>query len=211
MSSVSLSNKKGFTLVELVVSIGIMVIVIGIIALNQSKYSSGAGLKNMANNLSLSLRQAQVYGVSVKEFSPGSSDFSAAYGVAFDKSVNGSNNSYIFFADRDLPILDGVYNGTWACAGGTPPECIEKITLTQGATINRICAVSNTNIEFDCTLAKAYITFTRPSNDARILLYEASGSQVDVDAVKAVRLELTMTNGEINSVVVNKSGQISVR
>ena len=178
MSSRSL-NKKGFTLIELLVSIGIMVLITSTVLISQNKYSSNISLSNLANDISLTIRQAQIYGVSVKELSAGSGDFSSAYGVDFNTTASGSNNAYIFFADRGSS-KDGYYNDAWSCPIGGSSECLQKINLTSGNTISRLCiirkndngvCVGNPSVLVD----HVDVTFIRPSNAANILYFNNGG------------------------------------
>src|SRR6266481_8758790 len=82
-----IGSRRGFTLVELLVTIGITLVILGTLVFNQSHYSDSAALKNLADTIGLTVRQAQVYGVSVKEFNTGSNNFSSAYGVDFNSAT----------------------------------------------------------------------------------------------------------------------------
>lgn len=201
--------KRGFTLIELLVSIGIMFVIISTVTLGQSGYSSGAALKNAVTDISLSLRQAQVYGISVKEFSTGTSDFSAAYGLSFMlPSASGSNNAYILFGDRSPH--NGVYDSGWTCPLGGTSECLKKISLTDSNTISSLCAVWLSGGE-DCTLGRIDITFLRPSTDARIAIYNSGGQTISNSSIKGVKMVLVSPEAEERTVVVYTTGQISVQ
>ncbi|MBI2004934.1 prepilin-type N-terminal cleavage/methylation domain-containing protein [Patescibacteria group bacterium] len=55
----------GFTLVELLVVVSIMLIITSTLLLQQRKFNSATLMRTLAYNIALSIRQAQVYGTSV--------------------------------------------------------------------------------------------------------------------------------------------------
>ncbi|MBX4195659.1 hypothetical protein KW796_01730 [Candidatus Parcubacteria bacterium] len=189
------------------ITVGVMLALTSIIGFNQSRYTSGAALKNLANNLGLSLRQAQVYGISVKEYSPGAAGgFSAGYGVEFDISSGGDNTSYIFFADRSP--LNGRYDGNFTCPIGGASECLDKITMSGGNTVSKLCTIVDASGTESCNgITRLDISFVRPAIEAKI---SYNGGPAD-PSLKGARVELTSIDGKKNSVVVYVTGQISVR
>lgn len=192
---------QGFTILELMVSVGIMVVISTVIVANQSTYSSGASLKNVANDLGLSLRQAQVYGISVKEFNPGSSIFNTGYGIAFNLSASpvGDDKSFIFFADRDV---DGQYDSTWDCPLGGASECVDKTTIPAGNYIYDICVIEPGGE--NCDVTRLEISFIRPAIEAKIYYDGLTG-------VRGARIELRSAEGKSNSVVIYTTGQVSIQ
>ncbi len=209
------SLPRGFTLTEMLVSIGIMLLITGVVLLSQGKYSSNISLTNLANDISLSIRQAQIYGVSVKELSTGSGDFSSAYGVDFNTTVSGSNTAYIFFADRGTP-KNSYYDNAWSCPIGGTSECLEKINLTSGNTISRLCIIRK-NDNGVCANSSGVlvdhidITFIRPSNAANILYFNNGGQIPGNSNYIGAEITVSSASGLTRSVVVYETGQISVR
>jgi prepilin-type N-terminal cleavage/methylation domain-containing protein len=65
----NLSRKSGFTLIELMVVLVVFVALTGIMISSQSKFDGTILLNNLAYDIALSIREAQTYGVNVKEFS----------------------------------------------------------------------------------------------------------------------------------------------
>ena len=198
------------------VTVAIMVAISTMVAGNQKQFGAGATLKNIMNNMSLSLRQAQIYGVSVKEFSSGSyeaykiNSFSAGYGLHFNinASPTGDNTAYIFFADkRPTPSSstnpNGMYGSGIACPIDSASECLDKIVLSQGHTVSDICTTSG-GVD-DCTPSVLDITFVRPAVEAKII-FNQDGVPRDVACV-----EVSSAEGKKNSVVVYTTGQISVK
>lgn len=203
------SYNRGFTIIELVVSVGIMMALSTIIALNQSRYTSGAELKNIANNLGLSLREAQVYGISVKGVSVGSNNFSnfgVGYGLSFNTSGSGADSSYIFFSDKSSSgVMNGQYDSGWTCPSGGTSECLDKITMSTGNRISNLCVIDQSDIE-SCSTGKLDISFTRPAIEAKVY-WNGSAS-----GIKGARIELSSADGtKHHSVVVYTTGQISIQ
>jgi prepilin-type N-terminal cleavage/methylation domain-containing protein len=197
------SSSRGFTLVELVVVMGIGVLIMTTIVGGQSKYTDAVALKGLANDVSLDLRQAQVYGISVKVSPTDNTDFNGIYGLSFNKSYV---SDYIAF--KEGSGTSGVYdsNNHTSCSG----ECLLINTINRGNKINQLCRIPNSGSE-DCTLGRADITFVRPSTEARIIYFNSSGGVVSGTGYKGLRTEFISPGGLKRSVVIYTSGQISVQ
>lgn len=77
--------RRGFTLVELVVTIGIFVIISTLVFANYPKFKSQLSLKKTSQEIAFTVREAQVYSLSTREYKSGAfSTFTAGYGVHFD-------------------------------------------------------------------------------------------------------------------------------
>jgi prepilin-type N-terminal cleavage/methylation domain-containing protein len=197
------SKSKGFTLVELLVSISIVSIILTVIVLNQSAYTDSAALTNLADEISSTISQAQFYGIAVKEVSTGSNTFNASYGLTFSLLGPGSNTAYIYFADLDA---DTVYTGNWSC---DTSECLEKVDVIRGNIIDQICVVRTSGSD-QCDSAKRVdISFARPNTEAQIKLFNSSGQPLAEPNLKGVRIELKSPRGSVRSVTVYTTGQVS--
>ena len=200
-------KNKGFTVVELIVSITIVSIILTVVILNQSTYTDSLALTNLADEISSTVSQAQAYGIGVKEFSPGSSDFSAAYGLAFSLLASGSNSAYIYFADRNG---DDIYGGDWTCPIGGASECLSKTNISRGNIINSLCAVIDAGAD-QCNIGRVDVSFARPSTEASILFFDLGGGSISPANMKGAKIMLMSPKGAIRSVTVYKTGQISVQ
>jgi type II secretory pathway pseudopilin PulG len=203
-------STRGFTLVEVMVSVGIMMLITSVVVFNQSKYTSGAALQNLANDISLTMRQAQVYGVGVKEFSPGSNDFSSAYGMVFIKLSSNPifETNYIFFADRGTK--NGVYDSGWSCPTGATSECLIKTLIPAGNKVSALCVIPATGTG-SCTLGRIDITFVRPSTEAHIAYYDSGFGRVYYPTAKGARIKVSSPLGDTRIIDVYTTGQISVQ
>ena len=59
-------RRRGFTLIELLVVVAIIVVITGLILANSNKFGGQTMLQNLSYDIALSLREAQVYGISVR-------------------------------------------------------------------------------------------------------------------------------------------------
>lgn len=163
----------------------IMTLVIG----NESNYTSGTALRNAANDLSLSLREAQIYGISVRK-AAGVSDFTSGFGVHFDL---GANTSYTFFADKDSNTQYGSGEGQ------------STVSLPLGDKVNKLC-VTTTSGESCSASGTLDVSFLRPAIEAKI--YQS----FYVGPVTGARIELSTPDGSLKrSVLIYSTGQISVQ
>jgi len=204
-----LKKEKGFSIIEMLISIAIISLIMAVVVLNQGDFTDQFSLTTTANDLEMQIRQAQVFGVSVREFSPASGEFTSAYGVSVNTVNSDYQSVYIAFADRG--VKNGTYDGDISCAVGGLSECVKKVTLTRGIKINQVCALKS-NSQADCApiVGRADITFNRPDPAANFVLFNSAGNQNNIANVIGVRIELISPKGKLKSVTVYTTGQISV-
>jgi hypothetical protein len=185
-----------------------MAIMALIIMSNQSKFGGQVLLQNFAYDVALSLRQAQVYGISVQRFT--SNRYNAGYGIDFR-----STTSYSLFADASPAIPDGIYS---------PATDDLKATnvITRGYTISKLCVPADLSDPSDPTSCNAVsiidAVFVRPEPDALITWREAVTniwhrclpSRSAANCGASARIVLQSPRGDHMSVVVYSNGQIAV-
>lgn len=208
MVSPSLRNRtsfdRAFTLIELLVVTGIIVVVSGIILANNSRFGGVVALENLAYDMGLSIRQAQVYGISVARF--GAGDYSAGYGIDFNLS---SPNAYVLFADvYPSPDRDGIFQPDQG-------ELVQMSTLNQGYRIADLCATPISGTETCASTSgsptNVDVLFKRPEPDAWI---SASGDSCILNNAvcqSRVRIVIASPRGDTMNIIVDANGQISVR
>lgn len=97
LNKMIIRNKQaqyGFGLIEMMVSVGIMVLVTSIVLVRQSTFNSAVLLENQAYEIAFDIRQTQLRAVSAQ--GGVDADFRAQYGVTF---VPGENQYYFFRGD----------------------------------------------------------------------------------------------------------------
>jgi prepilin-type N-terminal cleavage/methylation domain-containing protein len=164
-------KNAGFTLVELLVTISIFVILTGVVLFSQTRFNSTIFLTNLAYDMALTIRQAQTFGINIKEFN---GDKFLPYGVHFDKT-SANNRSFILFADLDydnaLVPGGGKFLGT-ASQCDAAQGCVSRYNITKGNYIADICTEDPGVGVTTCPTGKSSetldIVFIRPNPDAKI-------------------------------------------
>ncbi len=180
---------RGFTLVELLISLAIIVVMIAIIMTKFSAFDSVTLLKAAAYEIALTLRDAQVYSISVRGTG---ADFERPYGIHF---TNG--NSYIFFRDVNTSA-----NNTPAYDGG---ESISTLTTRTPAAIVDICTEKNSTL--DCDVTWADVSFRRP--EFKALFRDSAGATTNISKMQ-IKVQSTKNPADIWVVEVGLLGHISV-
>jgi prepilin-type N-terminal cleavage/methylation domain-containing protein len=186
--------QKGFTLIEMLVVTGIIVLVSSAILANSGRLGGQFILDNFAYDLALTLREAQQFGISVQSFG---GNFNVAYGVHFDASTP---TSYVLFADAVTP--NGLYD---------TGELVQSYTITRGFKISSICATANDVSPEDCTLTKLDVLFKRPEPDALISKNDASCILSLPNCQAISRIIMLAPRGNTKSIVIPANGQMSVQ
>ncbi len=182
------AGRQGFTIIELVVTISILVVVTTLIFANQPKFRENISLKKTAQEIALAIRQAQAYGLGVREFQLGSNKY-PGYGVHFNIA---SLDSFILFADLDE---DNVYDETL--------ENVESFKIQTGEKLSSLCANIKTSPPGTCGFNTMDIVFSRPNPLVSLRSGVSSFSDVEIKM-------LSSRGQQIKTIVILSSGQISV-
>lgn len=139
-----LSNLKAFTLVEVMISVAIFAFMTSFLLAKYGTFNQGILLTNLAYDVALTIRNAQSYGLNVKNAPVSSGGYNFPYGVHFD--VNGT--TIIFFAD----------------VSGVQTE-ITRYVIKRGSKVSQLCIGPGS-----CTTAVSAldVTFRRPDPNAII-------------------------------------------
>ncbi|PIP56023.1 MAG: hypothetical protein CO183_01600 [Candidatus Zambryskibacteria bacterium CG_4_9_14_3_um_filter_42_9] len=198
---------RGFTLMELLVSISIVTVILTTVVMNQSTYNDTNALSNLAYQISSDIAQARAYGIGVRELTPGSSEFTASYGLTFSLLGSGSDKAYIFFADRND---NSIYDGNWSCPTGGTSECLGKTDITRNNYMDSLCVVRSSGSDL-CNVGRIDIIFVRPSTEAQIEFFNTGGESFNPSGMIGARIVLNGPGSLTRSVVVYSTGQISVQ
>lgn len=222
------SQKTGFSLLEMLVVLAIFGMLTTVTVYNYGKFNNNVIMTNLAYEVALTLRQAQVYSLSTRALNDGSSNFDnfdVAYGVFFDtsKSIPSDNKNLLFFADKGDSISrnglcqdDGLDCAVDSCTLDSKNECQEVMTLTRGIFVSDICVGTDpTNLykQNGCLMAtdpeKVQIIFQRP-NPNPFVTYNETGTWTKNQPGQNVAIILEGPRGEKRAVTVFETGQISV-
>ena len=173
---------RGFTLMEMVVTVGIFALISTIVIVRNAQFDNETLLQNLAYDIALSVRQAQQFGVNVRA---SEGVFSGSYGIHFAAE----QPTYFMFTDLNE---NGLYDA--------PEELLETYTLGRGATIGAIC--DTLAREGACAHKQLNVVFRRPDPDA--VINNGEMSQVTVELISA--------RGDGSRLIsIESTGQISIK
>lgn len=202
------AEKRGFTVIELVVVAAIMTIISAIILANNNKYSANVVLQNLAYDIALSVRQAQVYGISVYSDSPGV--FNVGHGVHFSMAAP---TLYYIFTDT---------NGNGKYDTG---EAAKTFTMKNGFRLQKLCWTATAGGAETCSALSTTqldILYIRPEPDAWInpilngvaslvCSVPVGGNQICTLNKFGSRVVVLSPKGDTKSIISTQNGQISVQ
>ncbi len=205
----TLHASGGFALLELLIAVVVFGIITTMVLLAYGKVSEQLFMSTLAYEVGLSFRQAQSFGVSVKQLPGGAQNkFDAAYGIHFAKT---NNNWYVLFADSKSNGNKLKYDGEDNASGCTSAtECVSVFKIAKGNKISKFCGVRSFDGGEDCSIGAEGITFLdvmflRPNPDAIIRTN-------NTDSIyKAARIYLSSPSGMERKVEVWNTGQISIK
>ena len=183
----------------------IMVVITSVVLVSNGRFGGVVQLENFTYDVALSIRQAQVYGISVARF--GANTFAAGFGTHFDIS---SANTYAVFSDSLTE------NGLYDCSNPTNPtpdncELVETTTMTGGYYIQDLCTTPPNGTENCEGITKVDIVFIRPEPDAWISVSDTPCVLQNGSCQTSARIILASPRGDTMSIVVGANGQITVR
>lgn len=209
---------RGFTLVEMIVVLAIIVIITMIALLGQSSFNRSLVLTDTAYTVAFSIREAQSYGLSSRLFG---ATQNAGYGVHF---ATGAPTSYSIFADVS-PAAPGDTSNPSICPGhpnitgpeakpgnciqDTPSEVMRSYSLNNGFRISGFCGTQTTGGVVRCQgyLDALDIVYLRP-NTQSVITGVRSGTRISLSDA-TIRIASPDGTAE-RCVLVSKVGQVSV-
>lgn len=178
---------------------GIFVVITGIVLASNSKFGGQVLLQNLAYDIALSVREAQVYGISVRQY--GSGNFNVGYAVHFALATP---SSYVLFADVYPSSPNGLYEADHA-------ESVESIDLGSGYRIVDLCSTPLNSSTEACGNTSLDILFKRPEPDAYISANGLSAILNPGNRQQRARIIVRSPRGNTRSIVVEATGQIAIQ
>ncbi len=201
--------KKGLTIVELLVTISIATVLMAIVAFNYGSSNDNLAIASAAQEMAVTIRQAQSYALGVREVAQSGGVFTAGYGIFVDITTP---TEYILFADAPVapPIPGGnnTYDAGSGCGSGST-ECVERLVFRNGIVIDSIDAAVGT-----CPSSNAArtlnIVFLRPDPELTLRFVNNGGGTICASETTAKIVLRSPKNKTVN-IVLDKSGQISIQ
>lgn len=163
----------------------------------QSKWNDKLSVSTQTYEMGLMFRQAQVFGLGVREYMAGSGDkFGQGYGIFVDVDTS---DRYIYFVDRDNDYKYDL------------GEEIETKVFNKGVRINRICGyVGNSQTcSPSAGLNATSIVFVRPEPKANIL-FQNNGENKLNQFGPPFDVYTRSASGAESNIRINENGYISI-
>ncbi len=202
---------KGFTLVELIVVSAIILLITTFILFQQSKFNSSTLLRSLSYSMALSVRQAQVYGTSVRGFSTtvgGAVTFGSGYGIQFP-AAGAVPYQYYLFAD---PSTGAGSDGQRQSDGSEDVIPPSPYSVGKGYSVSRLCVRIGQNTP-DCSVSSLTVFFRRPNPEACISTNVAPGACAAgaTPVYNSAYVEVKSSgNGDTRGIKVADTGQIAI-
>lgn len=222
------NSQSGFTLIEMIIVIILVIIITSISILQINAQRKGVHLQNTADEVALTIRNAQTLALSVRSSGGITPNYKNGYGIHFELAGGGGaqdagETSYILFTDYeagsgpggwDLAYLKN-FNAAAACGSPnqTIDECVSKTIIDTGDKITGLATCSVFGGTPSCTNSQTLdITFLRPSLDAYFCTNTpAMGGCPGLLPIDGyAEITLTSLTSATRSVKVWSTGQISV-
>ncbi len=203
--------RKGFTLIELTMSIAIMGIILGISMSGGPQTLMRVSLADNAHKIELSMRETQLQGSTINSLN---NTFGGA-GLYFSRATS---TRVIKFKDRAIPdetrainIGNGLYDIT------PTNEKVEEYNITNGHRIGKLCVATTSPSVFYCnaendptipSINNLTVSFSRPKQIAHIYINNSTTTDY---AAACIQFDSTRSpaKGFVRSVLIYKSGLIS--
>jgi len=193
-------KQRGFSLIELMVAVGILTLINIMIFSSYPEFSQKMALKRTSEEVALIARQAQAYALGIKRPVSGGEDY-YGFGIHFDKS---DSKSLILFADSDS---DKTYDKGDGC-GGSGTECFQEFKIGTGDYVSELQACDSDSCQ-SVGNGGLDIVYPRATSMASI---SAGGTVCGDCSYVKVTIQSPRGNEEKNKKHINIwiSGQISV-
>jgi type II secretory pathway pseudopilin PulG len=199
--------KAGFTIFEIIIVVAVSVAIMSVVMANQSRFRRTLDLTNSAYETALAIREAQVYGTSVRG-SPG--NFESGYGIHINKTTPGS-----FFLFRDRSPASNVGNGKWDAGLDT---LISTYKFRGNVLISNFCRIGPSAGFDNCwkdlgvgqQIDTMDIAFQRPDPAAKLSVTGCSACGQSVPT-RSGTITLSLPNGDSRIIEILSNGQIAVK
>lgn len=182
---------------------GIFILLSGVTLASNTRFGNRIVLENLASDIALSIREAQVYGIAVRRCDPAVTElcnelnqFDVAYGVHFARG----ESAFELFVDVD------------GNAAYDPGETVLSTTIASGYHVADLCTTPASGGGETCELDELNIAFRRPEPDACIAGdFDDEDNGECISSIGRGRIVVESSRGDTAEIIVESTGQISVQ
>ncbi len=204
-------TRKGFTLIELIVSISIMAIILGITMSGGPQSITRIALAENTYQAELLLREVQLQGSSINSLN---NTFGGA-GLFFDRATS---THTLKFKDRAIPdVTRAISIGNGIYDSGPIDEKDSVLITTNRNVIGRLCVATTSPPDFHCNADKTTyipeiktlsISYKRPKQTAHIYINNSIATDFVAACIQFDSFR-SPEQGYVKSILVYKSGMIT--
>lgn len=209
-----IKQNRGFTLAEMITVSAIFGVLTSIIIFRYGDFNASILITNMAYEVAVTTRQAQVFGLGARGFTESDDKlFNSPYGVFFQlndgTAKENESKRFALFVDKSGDGICGTPSETCQCNGSETDECVEQLTMQRNIVISslRTSVLSGSGCEAETHIPKLAITFKRPNPEA---LIERQVSGANGYQFAQIEVSTTGTNENPSYILIRQTGQISV-
>ena len=157
-------KQRGFSLIELMVAVGILILINTMIFAKYPEFSQRMALKRTSEEIALIARQAQAYSLGIKRSASGIDNF-FGFGVHFDKSPANSKSLILFTDSGSTP--NKIYDAGDDC-GGSSTECFQEFKIDTGDYVFELEECSSMDVCVSVSANTLDVAYPRASSVATI-------------------------------------------
>lgn len=199
--SYSAVKMRGFTLVELLVTVAIMMFVVGSLSISFSAFDSQSILRARTHEVARTVRLAQTYATSIRGTKDTTSGimFARGYGVSFNKTPDADGvyemRMFSYKGSQSVPRLDN------------DAGIIEYVSIPKGYIVDLLCIELPSGTQ-NCNIEQLDISFKRP--EFASYFYAKSGEVEYIDGVRAYVHIRDSGRQHVGVIEVGRTGYVSV-
>jgi type II secretory pathway pseudopilin PulG len=192
-------NFFGYTIIELLVTIGIFSLISSIVLVNYPKLSEQLSVSQTAHEIALAFREAKTYALAVRQFG---GSYQVGYGVHFDKATP---ENFILYA-APLNTSNKCNSGVNCVRGSVATYDVDTFTMKSGIQIMSICDTTTGTICYE----KLDVAYVRPDPIVYIIGTDVGGTP-SPQSLTSIRIKVRTPGGQEKSIDIWSTGQISVQ
>ncbi|MEK7650640.1 MAG: type II secretion system protein [Patescibacteria group bacterium] len=198
------AQSRGFTLVEMMVVVSIIIIMTGVVLAGLPGFRDRSSLDLVAQEVALVIRQAQAFGSQTRGAFFGSNSPFPSYGVYINLSQGGiqpSANSFVLFGDNKNTGTTKTFDLAGGICGVVNSECREVYNLSGGLVFTKVQLCESAGACQDISnTTPLNILFNRPNPEAAF--NNGSGNSLDSSCTGGVcsYAKITLSSAKTNTV-----------